>query len=298
MGALLQPEFLAWLERLRVLAGRTPAGSGPGENRSPARGRSAEFAEHREYRPGDDFRQIDWRAWGRLDRLFLKVFLEERDTTISILVDSSASMGAGGPGAPATSAKFDQARRLAAALAWLGLGDLNRVGLGLVGDRLRHWRAPLRGRKQALELFGILESARPEGKTDLTAAMREFSARSKRPGLVVVISDFLQPDAGIEALKTLRHRREDLLVAQVLDSSEIEPETTGDLNLVDVETGTRRQVTLDSRLLQAYRQALQTLCDELSDWCRAHRCARILVRSDADLQPALLDLLRRGGLLR
>ncbi len=298
MGTLLQPEFLAWLDRLRVLAGRAPTGSGPGENRSPARGRSAEFSEHRDYRPGDDFRQIDWRVWGRLDRLFLKVFVEERDRTLSILLDSSASMGAGGPGAPEDGAKFDQARRLAAALAWVGLGDLNRVGLGLVSDRLVQWHSPVRGRNQALGLFRLLEAARPQGKTDLTTAFRQYAAHSRRPGLVVVISDFLQPGAGVDALRFLRHRHEELLVAQVLDSSELDPRAVGDLRLVDVETGSAREVTLDARLLESYRRALQDLCEELSAWCRAQRCGRILVRSDADLQPALLELLRRGGLVR
>ena len=298
MGTLLEPEFLAWLERLRVLAGRTPAGSGPGENRSPSRGRSAEFSEHRDYRPGDDFRQIDWRAWGRLDRLFLKVFVEERDRTLSILLDSSASMGAGGPGITEEGAKFDQARRLAAALAWVGLGDLNRVGLGLVRDHLVHWRSPVRGRPQALKFFRLLESARPEGKTDLMTAIRQYAARSKSPGQVVVISDFLQPGAGIEALRLLRYRGEELLVVQVLHPTELAPQAAGDLRLVDVETGDAREVTLDSRLLKAYRQAIQNLCDELSAWCHSQRCSRILVRSDADLQPALLELLRRGGLVR
>jgi uncharacterized protein (DUF58 family) len=298
VGSLLEPEFLAWLERLRVLAGRTPTSSGPGENRSPARGRSAEFSEHRDYRPGDDFRHIDWRAWGRLDRLFLKVFVEERDRTLSILLDSSASMGAGGPGAPEEGAKFDQARRLAAALAWVGLGDLNRVGLGLVRDHLVQWHSPVRGRPHALELFRLLESARPEGRTDLTTAFRQYAARSKSPGRVVVISDFLQPGAGIEALRLLRYRGEELLVVQVLHPTELAPQAVGDLRLVDVETGSAREVTLDARLLEAYRKSLQNLCDELSAWCHTQRCSRILVRSDADLQPALLQLLRRGGLVR
>jgi len=298
VGTLLQPDFLAWLERLRLLAGRTRAGAGPGENRSPARGRSAEFSEHRDYRPGDDFRQIDWGAWGRLDRLFLKVFVEERDKTLSILVDSSASMGSGGPGHTAEASKFDQARRLAAALAWVGLGDLNRVGLGLVSDRLVQWHSPVRGRNQAMGLFRLLDAARPQGKTDLTTAFRQFAAHSKRPGLVVVISDFLQPGAGVDALRFLRHRHEEVLVAQVLDSSELDPQTIGDLRLVDVETGSAREVTLDARLLESYRRALQDLCEELSAWCRAQRGGRTLVRSDADLQPALLELFRRGGLVR
>jgi len=170
--------------------------------------------------------------------------------------------------------------------------------LGLVSDRLVQWHAPVRGRHQALELFRLLESARPQGKTDLTTAFRQFAARSKSPGLVVVISDFLQPGAGVDALRLLRHRREDLLVAQVLDPSELDPDAVGDLRLVDVETGSVREVTLDARLLKSYRQALQDLCDELSAWCQAQRCGRVLVRSDADLQPALLELLRRGGLVR
>src|SRR5690606_25664596 len=103
--SVLDPDFMAWLERLRVLSGRSLAPAGPGEHRSPGRGRSVEFAEHREYRPGDDFRQVDWNAWGRLDRLFLKLFVEEREQTVTVLLDRSASMAAGGPGPPAAVSK-------------------------------------------------------------------------------------------------------------------------------------------------------------------------------------------------
>ena len=298
MAALLEPDFLAWLERLRVLAGRVPAACGPGQNRSPGRGRSAEFSEHRDYRPGDDFRQIDWRAWGRLDRLFLKVFVEERERTVSVLLDCSASMAAGGPAGPWPVSKFDHGRRLAAAVAYLSLCDLNRVGVGLVRDRLVAWQPPVRGRGQALTLFRTLESAVPSGPTDLAAALKDFAARSARPGLVLVVSDFLQPGAGIAGLRALRHHRDEILVAQVLDPGERDPAEGEDLRLVDSESGAAREVTLDARLLCAYRRALDGLCGELEAWCRKNGCVRLQVSSDGSLQEAVSALLRRGGLLR
>lgn len=298
MAGPLEPEFLAWLERLRVVPGRTPASPGPGEHRSPGRGRSAEFSEHRDYRPGDDFRQIDWKAYGRLDRLFLKVFVEERERTISVLLDCSASMGAAGPSGPWRIPKFDHARRLAAAVAWLGLCSLDRVALGLLTDRLVRWQPPVRGKGQAVSLFRVLEGARPEGRTDLGAALRDFAARSSRPGLVVVISDFLQPGAGIDGLRALRYRKEEVLVAQVLDPGELDPAEGGDLRLVDSESGQARELTLDGRLLASYQRALKGLCAELEDWCRRQGCAYVQARSDGSLHEAVSELLRRGGLLR
>ncbi len=281
-----------------MLAGRIPTSLGPGEHRSPGRGRSAEFSEHREYRPGDDYRQIDWRAWARLDRFFLKVFVEERERTISILLDCSASMAVGGPKGPGPFTKFDQGRRLAAALAYLGLCGLNRVGVGLISDRLVHWQPPVRGRGQAQALFRTLEAARPQGPTDLARALKQFTARSARPGLVVVVSDFLQPGAGVEGLRALRYRREELLVAQILDPGELDPEEGGDLRLVDTETEAAHEVTLDHRLLQAYRRALHALCQELDTWCHRQGCGYLRLNSDGHLQEAVFELLRRGGLLR
>ena len=298
MPGLLEPDFLAWLERLRVVSGRAPASGGPGEHRSPGRGRSAEFSEHRDYRPGDDFRQIDWKAWGRLDRLYLKVFTEERERTVSILLDGSASMEAAGPSGPGPVSKFDHARRLAAALAWLSLGGTNRVAVGLLAGRRVHWQPPVRGRGQALTLFRFLEEARAQGATDLAASLGDFGARSGRPGLVVILSDFLQPGAGLEGLKALRSRKNELLVAQVLDPGELEPAEGGDLRLVDAETGAGRELTLDERVMGAYRRALRGLCDELSDWCRRQGCAWQLVRTDGSLRESLPELLRRGNLLR
>lgn len=296
MAGLLDPEFLAWLERLRVVAGRAPASTGPGEHRSPGRGRSVEFAEHRDYRPGDDFRQIDWKAYGRLDKLFLKLFVEERERTVSVLLDCSASMAAGGP--QTQQGKFDHARRLAAALAYLGLCGLNRVAVGLVSDRLQRWLPPVRGRNQAVSLFRALEAATPGGGTDLAAALKDFGARNSRPGLVLVVSDFLQPGAGLEGLKFLRYRKNDLLLAQVLDPAELAPEEGGDLRLVDAETGGARELTLDRRLVEAYRRALQGLCDELDGWARRQGCAYLRTTTDRPLQESVSELLRRGGLIR
>ncbi len=298
MPSLLDPGFMAWLENLRTRARRVPTALGPGEHRSPGRGRSSEFSEHREYRPGDDTRQIDWRAWGRLDRLFLKVFVEERESTLSVLVDCSSSMEAGGPTGPAQVSKFQQARRLAAALAYLGLCGLNRVSVGLISDRLVHWQPPSRGRSQAPSLFRILQEARPQGPTDLSAALRQFAARSPRPGRVVVISDFLQPGAGVEGLLALRQRREEVLVAQVLDPGELAPGPGGDLRLVDSETGQAREVTLDTRLVDAYRKALDDLCRDLETWCLRHGCACLRFRSDDPTRETILQLLRRGGVVQ
>lgn len=289
MSRLLEPEFLGRLERLTLLSRRLPnrRASAPGERRSPSRGRSVEFAEHREYRQGDDVRHIDWNAYARLEKLFLKLFVEEREETLTVLVDCSASM----------EPKFLFARRLAAALGYVALCGYDRVAVGLLSDRLAAYRAPVRGRSSVLGLLKSLEEAPCGGVTDLDAALSDFGRRHPRPGTVVVVSDFLVPGAGLEGLRFLRYQRNQLFALQVLSPEELEPQLTGDLKLVDVETERGRELTLTPDVMAAYRTALERLCQELAGWCTSRGCGYALADSRTDLEELLLKTLRHSGLL-
>lgn len=298
MPALLEPAFLARLEKLRILSRRTRTRTGPGQHQGLRHGQSQEFSEHRDYVPGDDFRHLDWNAVGRLEKLFVKLFVEELELTLALLLDASASMACAGPGSQAATSKFDFGRRLAAALAYLTLCSGNRAALGLLRDRLVRCQGPVRGRSSAVRLFRFLEEAAPGGTTGLSPALRHFGARQTRPGVVVVISDFLEEDAGLEGLRFLRYQKNDLFCLQVLDPAEIEPSLTGDFRLVDAEEGSAREVSLSGALLRAYRQALQDHCRRLEDWCRDHGCVYVRAPAEADLESLLLAILRRGGLLR
>ncbi|MBI3928315.1 MAG: DUF58 domain-containing protein [Armatimonadetes bacterium] len=288
-SSLLEPDFLRLLERLEVLSRRSSSSRAPGERRSRSKGRSVEFAEHRDYAAGDDFRTIDWNVYARLEKLFVKLFVEEREQTITVLVDRSQSMAGH---------KFLFARRLAAALAYVGLCSYDRVALGLLGERLEGFLPPVRGRRQALPVFRFLEQAGCQGRTDLAASLTDFGRRFPRPGTVLVISDFLQEGAGIEGLRFLRYQKNQLFVLQVLARDELEPELAGDVKLVDVETAEQRELTVTESVLRAYRAALDALCQELGSWCRKSGAGYHLAPSDTDLERLLVRTLRASGLLR
>ncbi len=290
MSVLLDPAFLKKLERVQLLSLRlqSRAPSAPGERQSRSRGRSVEFAEHRDYQPGDDLRHLDWNAYARMDKLFLKLFVEEREQTVTILLDGSASM----------SEKTLFSRQLAAALAYISLASYDRVALGFVSDRLVDYLPPVRGRRQLTRVLEFLARFECRGTTDLDAALPDYGRRHRRPGMVVVLSDFFQESAGIEGLKRLRFSKNEVHAIQVLSPSELDPELRGDLKLVDVETGEGRELTMTGSVLEAYRQALESHSLLLAEECRRYGCGFLRSRSDADLERLVLDTLRRNRLLR
>ncbi|MEW6281368.1 MAG: DUF58 domain-containing protein, partial [Candidatus Eremiobacterota bacterium] len=281
------------------LSRRTRSRQAPGERKSSHRGRSVEFAEHREYAFGDDFRHIDWNAFGRLEKLFLKLFVEEREQTVTVLLDRSASMQASVPLAAEAAGKFDFARKLAAALSYIALCSYDRVALGLLGTRLEDYQNPVRGRTQALNLFRFLEQAQTRGAGNLDAALADFARRnSGRSGLVIVLSDFLVPGAGITGLKHLRYQKNDVFVLQVLHPSELDPTSGGDFKLVDVEAAGYRELTLTRGVLNAYLDALEKHNQELEDWCTRNGCGYILATTREGLEALVVGALRKAGLLK
>src|SRR5687767_509698 len=194
-------EFLRKLERLELLARKMFRGLLRGEHATPRRGRGLEFSDFRHYRPGDDFRHIDWNIYSRLDQLFLKLHASEEDLTLHLIVDASASMGFGEP------SKFDHARRLAAALAHIALCNLDRVGVSAFADGLRATLPPIRARHHMARLLAFLRELPCAGETRIGPALRDFATRTRHPGLVILISDLLGAaasqagQAGIEALR-------------------------------------------------------------------------------------------------
>lgn len=285
---MLDGALLRRLERLRLEARRAPVAAGPGERRSRAKGRSLDFAEHRDYVPGDDVRHLDWNAYARFDRLLVKLYQEERDQTISLLVDRSASMA--GP-------KLELARRLAAALAYIGLGGYDRVGVAALGPTLGPVRSPTRGRSQAPLVFRFLEGLEAGGVTDLDAVLPAWARRFPRPGQLFVISDFLQEGAGLNGLSQLRYARNQVTLVQVLSPEELDPTLAGDLKLVDVETADSRELTVTHGVVAAYRAALTALCDSLAGWANRHGCTYLQVSSSDPLDELVTATLRRSGVV-
>ncbi len=295
---LLDAEFLKQLERLSVMAKRPFPGRMKGEKRSPKRGSSVEFADYREYVSGDDLRYVDWKAFARLERLFVKLFVEEEDLSIHLLIDASESMNfPRGEAANGRPTKFDYARKAAAALGYVGLLRYDRVAVSGFAHTLGRRVPTLRSRSAVPQLFDYLETLQPGGQTNFAHALQNYALRSPSPGVCVVISDFFDPNWE-KGIRTLLGRRYQVVLLQVLDTEEVTPSLLGDVRLVDAETGETREVSVTPTLLAQYETALTAFCGQLSDLANRHGMDYIRTTTDAPLEDLLLKTLRGSGLLR
>jgi uncharacterized protein (DUF58 family) len=305
---LLDPEFLRKLELLRIVARRAFPGVTRGERRSTRRGASVEFADFRKYEAGDDFRHIDWNIYARLERLMLRQFVEEEDVRIDVLIDMSESMRFGEP-----VSKFDYARRVAATISFLAIESHDRVGVASFDSRMGSRVRALRGQTHLKTVVSYLESlgdaARTEGRvdtrsraegraTDLAAVLRGFRRAYARPGILFVISDFLDAGEFRRELKLIAQARFDINLLQILSPAEQRPELTGDLLLVDSETGRQVEVTTDGRTMRAYRVALDDLTRGLQDFCRSAGISYTLVSTAIGFEDVLLSRLAESGMVR
>jgi uncharacterized protein (DUF58 family) len=287
---LLEPDFLRKLEQLSIVAKRAFSGQIKGEKRSTKRGTSIEFADYRDYSHGDDLRRIDWNTYARLDRLFLKLFMEEEDLHVYLLLDASRSMDFGSP------TKLDYARRVAAALGYVGLTNYDRIGAAIFGERLRRRLAPVRGRAQSFQLFDFLQQAQPQGQTSFARSLREIALRTSRPGVAVIISDFFNNDYE-EGLKSLLARRFQIALVHVMDDAELYPDLLGDLKLIDSETGEEREISVSPALLREYATAVDRFCGGLQGFCRRYGIDYIRTTTSTPFEDLVLKYLRRTGLV-
>jgi len=283
---LLSPDFLAQLERLAQLWRRAVRGRVKGERRSPRKGISVEFSDYRPYGHGDDLRYVDWNIYGRLDRLYVKLFVDEEDLCLNILLDASASMGFGAP------SKLSYGAKLAAGLGFVGLVNLERVGVGMVRERLADGVGPSRGRSQILPLMDFLSRARPAGGTSLSEALGAWGLRTREPGLAVLISDLMDPGGYERGLKTLLEHRHDLHVIHLLATEEMNPVGGGDLRLEDVETGETRDLTLDAEAMRVYRGRLRDFLERAEGFCRANEIGYHRVVTDTPVEEFMLRQLK------
>src|SRR5215469_11814629 len=258
---LLDPQFLARLEQLELVTKKIFVGRMKGERRSKRKGQSVEFADYRNYVVGDDLRFLDWNLYARLDRLFLRLFMEEEDLHFYVLVDNSLSMDFGTP------TKLHYAKQVAAALGFIGLINLDRVLVEGFNDRLVQALPALRGRRSFMRLVNFLDKLEPVGPSDLTRALRTFTLESSGKGIVVVLGDFMDKGGYEEALRYLVARQMDVYVIQILSQEEIDPEITGDLKLVDVEDDDAAEITVNGPLLRRYKENLAAYRASLHDFC-------------------------------
>lgn len=288
----LDPHFLRKLESLSLVSKRLFAGGASGERRSPKRGASVEFADFREYALGDDLRYVDWKAYGRLDKLFLKLFVEEENFTLHLLLDTSRSMEFGAP-----LSKIGYAQRVAAALGYIALSDYDRVSVAGFDDALGAVMPPARGRGAVGPFFNFLQRQTTGGGTRFGDALTRYAARAKGGGVVVVLSDFF--DAGyVPGLKALLARRFQVVLLHILDAEEVQPTLGGDLRLTDAETGETRDVSISPDLLDKYQEHLAAFCDGLR--ALAGRYGMDYVRADTSIpfEDVILKFLRTQSVLR
>lgn len=283
--------FLRQLERLLLLMRAPVRGGLKGGRRSVKRGQSVEFADYRDYTPGDDLRQLDWNVYARLERLFVKLFVEEEDVTISLLIDASASMTYGTP------AKLLFAKRAAAALGYIGLASEDRVRVTALAGRIARRRAALRGSGRVFRLLADLSAIEAaDGPTDLLAAARHAAAQLHGRGMVILLSDLLDPAAD-RVIRELAATGSELIVLHVLSRDELDPPLEGDLRLMDVETGEGLDVTVDLATLDAYKARLAAWKAGFADVAAKRRATYVDLPSDANLSDLMFAELRRRRVL-
>jgi len=299
---ILEESFLRRLEQLSLVARRVRAGQTAGERRSTKRGVSVEFADYRDYVQGDDLRRVDWNIYARLERPFVKLFEEEEDLAVHVLLDGSGSMDWGSDSADGEGSEYNKwlyARRLAASLGYVALTSGDRLTVASLQSPASDVRfGPVRGRGHALRLFQWLEGLEAAGTTDLTAGLRAYGVVGGRPGLAVLVSDLLSPQGHVEGLMALAARGHEIVVIHVLSPDEVEPPLGGDLRLLDVETDDPQDVTIDGGMRLLYRRRLNGWRDEIRATCRARDVIYVPVVTDVPFDRVVLYDLRRFGVVR
>jgi uncharacterized protein (DUF58 family) len=279
--------FLRQLERLGVLMKQPARGGLKGGRRSVKRGQSVEFADYRDYALGDDLRQLDWNVYARLERLFVKLFVEEEDVTITFLLDASPSMAFGRP------EKLLFAKRAIAALGYIALAGEDRVVLTALTGRTARRQSGLRGAGRVFRLLGNLSAIQPtEGPTDLLASARHAGAQLSGRGVVVLLSDLLDPSSE-RVLREVAATGSELIVLHVLSPDELDPQLEGDLKLVDSESGERIDVTVDLATIDDYKARLAAWQDGLADLATKRRASYVPLSSDVNLNDLVFAELRR-----
>ena len=285
-------EFLKRLDALSIVSRKVLTGRAKGERRSIRKGAGVEFQDYRPYTTGDDFRYVDWTIYSRLDRLLLKLFVEEEDLCVHLLVDGSASMRFGQP------PKLDYALKVAAALGYIGLNNLERVALAHFAGGIARMLRPRRGRGQILPLLDFLSTVQAEGPTNLNGCLADYALRVQVPGVVVVLTDLLDPGGYADGLKALLRRRYEVFLLHLVSEEELNPPLRGDLTLLDAEGGASREVSVDRHALERYQQRLQSHFAEAERFCAHHRIDYLRTSTAVPFDDLILRHLRRGGFLR
>ncbi len=288
----LDASVLQRLDNLALLTRRPMATGRPGRRRSPLAGSSMEFADYRRYAPGDDFRRIDWRAYARLERLFLRVFEAEENIPVTILIDCSDSMYHGSP------AKSELAISLAAALAYVALKSEDSVIMGALTDRLVAYRRAGSGKHAIWTIGEFLQRLPRAGTTDLNRALYDIGRVVSGPGLTIIISDFLAPGGYQTGIRAVRQLRQEVALLQILAPDEIDPGFQGDWQLRDSEGEGKIEVSISATILQAYHERLSKFTEDLAAFAHDHGATYTLIASDTSIIDVVQRTLRQIELVK
>lgn len=285
------------LEPLSLVASSVRAGAMKGDRRSKKRGTSVEFADYRNYTAGDDLRRLDWNVFARHDKAVVKLLEDEEDLAVHIVIDTSASMDFPKPDSDsAAHNKLNYARRIAAGLGYIGLSENDRLTLSTLATG--EVFGPTRGRASLLRMFQFLHALEGQGTTDLNSMLANYAAKATRPGLFFLISDFFSENGFVNGLNQLIGRGHEVVIMHVLSPDEVNPAHTGDLRLIDSETGAAQEVSLDAGLVSLYRQRLEAWQSEIRSECTRRGAVYLAATTDSAWEHVILQGLRRAGVVR
>jgi uncharacterized protein (DUF58 family) len=294
---LFDADFLKKLEYLNLIARRLVFGRRQALRPSVKKGASIEFKDFREYTPGDDPRTVDWMAYARLGELYIKLFRQEEELDLWVLLDSSGSMNFPPNSAGDSENKFDQARRIAAALAYIGMANMDSASVVPFHGEMHTGRRRMRGRGHVFRLMDFLRELEPDGETDLQRTVQMFLSIVRRPSLVVVLSDFYGLDRAQSALDRLRFFKHQLHVIQVVSPWERDPPIRGELRLIDVESRGHEDLTITDSMLRRYKKAFTQLGEDLRRYSMRHSIGYEQARTEVAFDQFVRSLLEHGGLL-
>lgn len=288
---LLTPAFMSQLDQLDILSRKLLAGKMKGERRSKRRGQSVEFADFRNYVVGDDLRFIDWNIYARLDKLFLKLFLEEEDLSLYVLLDVSKSCDYGQPN------KALYLKQVAAALGYIGLVNYNRVNIVAMSDRVVAETGGMRGRRKVAQMIDFIADLPVGGASHFAAACKRFALANRNKGVCVVLSDFYDKSGFETGLRFIAGGRYDLFAVQALSPQEIEPELTGDLKLKDIEDADLAEVSITAPLMKQYKATLNAYCLALKEYVTRRGGTYLFTSTAVGFETLVLNYLRERRLL-
>jgi len=290
MEILKDAAFLKKLESLSLLVRGRYHGHLTGKRVTARSGMSLEFADYKEYYPGDDLRYVDWNLYGRLNKLFIKSFTREEDVPVYIFLDVSHSMEIGD--------KLNYAVQLAASLAYIGLKEYNRVGIFPFASEYSIGVPPKSGHKQIFKVFQFLRDVEPRGETSINESLRGFVRTKRENGLAIIISDMLSEDGYNEGLAQLLYHGFEVSILNVLAPEDLNPELNGELRLHNIENDDDLVIHIDRATLESYLDALEEYRANLERFCRQKNMRYALISTDQPLERAVFQTLREGALVQ